>query len=194
MTLTVFFLCNVFDTEGIAVSICVFLSLQSFYTYLHDWNSWDSDMKVNAAVARRKCLSDATHARNPRYLIYFFKYQLLYDFFHQKYDLGEELRTSCFWPMNKQTRTHTQMDLIQQQLLLPQIGETFHLKHRDHPGIFHVLCTTRFVMLLEVPVEPLILARDSLYMYICIFFFFKIFTHAHIYQYIYIYIYIYEYV
>ena len=49
-----------------------FLSLQSLYTYLHDWNSWDSDMKVNAAVARRKCLSDATHARNPRYSIYFF--------------------------------------------------------------------------------------------------------------------------
>lgn len=50
-------------------------------------------------------------------------------------------------------------------------------------------CATRFVMLLEVPVEPLILARDSLY--ICIF---LKSLHMHIYNYIYIYIYIYIYV
>lgn len=51
-------------------------------------------------------------------------------------------------------------------------------------------CATRFVMLLEVPVEPLILARDSLYIYICIF---LKSLHMHIYNYIYIYIYIYIY-
>lgn len=80
-------------------------------------------MKVNAAVARRKYLSDARNARIPDIQSFFLKYQLVYDFFHQKYDLGEELRTSCFGTMNKHAR-------IQQQLLLPQIGETFHLKHR----------------------------------------------------------------
>ena len=58
-----------------------------------------------------------------------FKYQQVYDFFHQKYDLGEELRTSCFWTMNKHAR-------IQQHLLLPEIGETFQSEAPDHHGIF----------------------------------------------------------
>ena len=61
-----------------------FLSLQSLYAYLHDWNSWDGDMKVNAAVARRKCLSDATNARIPDMQSIFLKYQLVYVFFPSK--------------------------------------------------------------------------------------------------------------
>ena len=72
---------------------------------------------------------------------------------------------------DEQTNTHTHTDGFNPAATFTATNwGNFSSEAPDHPGIFHVLCTTRFVMLLEVPVEPLILARDSLYMYICIFF------------------------